>query len=168
MAITVAPNPVNLRWSHFSPVASLPGEDAHIDINFNIPNRPFRRVGGQFMMAETFQIGVSPVARVVRGASQTAELLSHEQGHYDLGILVAWAMARDFMQLQAASPGALATAITNCFNQHKNTRMRPIQQKYDRDTNHSRNRQQQQRWDRLISQCMSATPRCARIENLPF
>ena len=33
---------------------------------------------------------------------------------------------------------------------------------------HSRNRQQQQRWDLLIRQCMAARPRCARIENLPF
>ena len=41
------------------------------------------------MMAETFEIRVSPNAKVLQGASQTANLLSHEQGHYDLGILVA-------------------------------------------------------------------------------
>ena len=168
MAITVAPNPVSLQWSNFRTVPSLPNEDAHIDINFNVPNRPFRRVNGQFMMAETFQIGVSPDARVVRGASQTAELLAHEQGHYDLGVLVAWAMARDFMRLQAATPAALASAAGTCFNRHKNTLMRPIQQKYDRDTNHSRNRQQQQRWDRMIRQCLSARPTCDRVDNLPL
>ena len=168
MAITVTPNPVNLQWSNFRSVPNLPNEDAHIDINFNVPNRSFRRVNGQFLMAETFPIGVSPDARVVRSASQTADLLSHEQGHYDLGILVAWAMANDFMQLQAANPAALGTAISTCFNLHKNTRMRLIQQKYDRDTNHSRNRPQQQRWDRMISQCLSARPRSTRVDNLPF
>jgi len=168
MAITVSPNPVNLQWSNFRTVPSLPDEEAHVDINFNVPNRPFRQVNGQFMMAETFQIGVLPVAKVVQGASQTAELLSHEQGHYNLGILVGWAMAREFMQLQAPNPAALGTAIRNCFNRHKDTLMPPIQRKYDQDTNHSRNRQQQQRWDLLIRQCMAARPRCARIENLPF
>jgi len=168
MAITVTPNPVNLQWSNFRAVSHLPDEDAHIDINFNVPNRPFRRVNGRFMMAETFQIGVSPIAKVVQGASQTADLLSHEQGHYDIGILVAWAMARDFMELTAANPAALTNAIRTCFNQHKDTRMRSIQQKYDRDTNHSRNRQEQQRWDRMISRCMLARPRCSQINNLPF
>ena len=145
MAITVVPNPVNLQWSNFRSVPNLPNEDAHIDIDFNVPNRPFRRVSGQIMMAETFQIGVSPDAKVVRDASQTADLLSHEQGHYNLGILVARALAYDFMQLQAANSAALARACRTCFTLHKNTRMRPIQQKYDRDTNHSRNRPQQQR-----------------------
>ncbi len=120
------------------------------------------------MMAETFQVGVSPDAKVVRGASQTADLLSHEQGHYNLGILVARALAHDFMQLQAANSAALARACRTCFALHKNTRMRPIQQKYDRDTNHSRNRPQQQRWDRMIRQCLSARPRCTRVDNLPL
>ncbi|MFW5810229.1 MAG: hypothetical protein ACOCWY_01340 [Thermodesulfobacteriota bacterium] len=87
MAITVSPNPVNLQWINFRTVPNLPDEDAHADISFNVPNRPFRRVDGQFMIAETFQIGVSPEAKVVEGASQTAELLSHEQGHYNLGII---------------------------------------------------------------------------------
>ena len=54
MAITVVPNPVNLQWSNFRPVPNLPNEDAHIDIDFNVPNRPFRRVNGRIMMAETF------------------------------------------------------------------------------------------------------------------
>ena len=168
MAITVVPNPVNLQWSNFRSVPNLPNEDAHIDIDFNVPNRPFRRVNGRIMMAETFQIGVSPDAKVVRGASQTADLLSHEQGHYNLGILVAWALAHDFMQLQAANSAALASACRTCFNLHKNTRMRPIQQRYDRDTNHSRNHQQQQRWNRMIRQCLSARPRSTRVNNLPF
>jgi hypothetical protein len=168
MAITVAPNPVNLTWNHFTYVSYLQDEDAHVNINFNVPNRPFRRVGDRFMMAETLQIGVSPVATVVQGASQTADLLSHEQGHYDLGILVAWAMARDFMELTAANPAALTTAVRTCFNQHKDTRMSAIQQKYDRDTKKSRDPIEQQRWNNMIRRCMTARPRCSQIEHLPF
>ena len=168
MAITVTPNPVNLTWSNFMTVSYLPDEDAHVDINFSFPNRPFRCLNARFMMAETFQIGVSPVATVVQGASQTADLLSHEQGHYDIGRLVAWAMARDFMELTAANPAALNTAIRTCFNQHKDTRMRAIQQKYDRDTRHSREPYEQQRWDNMIRRCLSARPQCSQIDNLPF
>ena len=100
MAITVSPNPVNLQWSNFRTVPNLPDEEAHVDINFNVPNRPFRRVDGQFTMAETFQIGVSPEAKKVQGASP---------------------MAREFSELRA-----LGTAIRNCFNRHKDTLMPPI------------------------------------------
>lgn len=170
MAITVTPNPVTLKWSNFKTVFHLPvtNEDAHIDISFNIPNRPFRRANGRIMMAETFQIGVSPIAKVINNASQTADLLSHEQGHYDIGILIAWAMARDFMKLTAATPAALKNAIRTCFNLHKETRMRPIQKKYDLDTKKSRNRLEQQRWDSMIRRCLSARPQCSQIDNLPF
>ncbi|MBK1722458.1 hypothetical protein [Thiocystis violacea] len=166
MAITVSPNPRTLQWSNFREVPSLPDEDAHIDINFSVPNRPFRSVDGRFRMAETFQIGISPVATVRRGASQTGALLSHEQGHYDIGILVGHAMARDFMALEAATVGELTTAITNCFNRHRQTLMAPIQHKYDLDTGHSQISAQQQRWDRLIRQCLASTPTCDRIDNL--
>ena len=168
MSITVTPNPRTLQWSNFREVGSLPDEDAHIDISFNVPNRPFRSLNGRFRMAETFQIGVSPVATVRRGASRTGALLSHEQGHYDIGILVGEAMARDFMALEASSTGELVTAITSCFDLHRLTRMGAIQRKYDRDTNHSQNSAQQQRWDRLIQQCLSSTPTCDRIDGLPL
>ncbi|NEX20827.1 DUF922 domain-containing Zn-dependent protease [Thiorhodococcus mannitoliphagus] len=166
MAITVAPNPRTLQWRNFREVPSLPDEDAHIDIDFSVPNRPFRSVNGRFRMAETFQIGVAPVATVRRGASQTSALLAHEQGHYDIGILVAHAMARDFMALEADSVGELSTAIRDCFNRHRQTLMRPVQQKYDLDTNHSQNAVQQQRWDGLIRRCMGSTPTCDRLDNL--
>ena len=168
MAITVAPNPRALQWSNFREVASLIGEDAHIDLSFAVPNRAFRSVNGRFRMAETFPIAVSPVATVRRGATRSAALLSHEQGHYDIGILVAEAMARDFMGLEAANIGDLSTAINACFDRHRLTLMRAVQDKYDLDTNHSQNSAQQQRWDGLIRQCLAARPTCDRLDNLPL
>ena len=86
MAITAAASPPSLEWRHFTPSAGVPaGEDAHIDPHFDVPTRPLRQVGGQFMLAETFQITVTPVARVRPDTSQTATLLAHEQGHYNMG-----------------------------------------------------------------------------------
>ena len=168
MAITVKPNPRTLNWGHFSSVQSLPNEDAHIDISFNMPNKPFRKVGSVYMLAETFELGVSPVAKVVRGTSKTAALLSHEQGHYDIGILTGEAMARDLMTLEAAKPGDLVTLVKAAFDLHRLTRMKAVQEKYDDDTEHSQDSGEQKRWDDLIAQCMKRSPTCGTLDGLPL
>ena len=168
MAITTAASPARLEWPLFIPNAALPaGEDAHVDPRFGVPTRPPRQVGGQFMLAETFQITVTPVARVKPGISQTATLLAHEQGHYDIGLLAARVLARDLQNLQAPTQPALATALRDCFNLHTITRLGPIQQRYDADTAHGVNSQQQQRWETMIRTCLS-DPNCSQINALPL
>jgi len=168
MAITAAASPPSLEWRHFTPSAGVPaGEDAHIDPHFDVPTRPLRQVGGQFMLAETFQITVTPVARVRPGTSQTATLLAHEQGHYDLGLLAARVMARDLQNLRASTQAALGTALRDSFTLHTVTRLGPIQQRYDTDTAHGTNSQQQQRWEITIRSCLS-DPNCSQINGLPL
>ncbi len=166
MPITIVPTPVTLTWDNFSPVRALSnGEDAHIDPGYEVQNRPLRRVGGQFLLAETFELRVHPRARVLRTAHQTADLLTHEQGHYDIGILAARALARDLATISAATPSALKHALDAAFDLHARTRLGPIQQAYDHDTNHSRNVQEQQRWAGLISAALGATAATA-INNM--
>jgi hypothetical protein len=163
MAITAIANPTRLQWSNFTASSALPaGEDAHINPRFDVPNRPIRRVGTQFMLAETFQITVTPVARVKPVAAHTADLLAHEQGHYDIGLLAGRVLARDLQTLGASSPAALATALQQSFNQHTVTRLGPIQQRYDSDTQHGTNPQQQQRWNSLIRNAL-AMANCTQI-----
>ncbi|MBI4910887.1 MAG: hypothetical protein HY820_45175 [Acidobacteria bacterium] len=167
MAITVRPNPTTLAWSNFTTVSTLSGnEDAHIDFNFVIPNRPLRRVGGNFMLAETFEIGVSPIAKVKQGANQTAALLAHEQGHYDIAIAVAWALAADLQTLSAASQGALSTALTTTFNLHRTTRMAAVQQGYDTATGSSQNAAQQAAW--LTAIATALTSHASTLQGLPL
>lgn len=157
MAITVTPNPVSLSWSNFTPVSTLPGnEDAHIDFNFVVPTRPPRQVGSNWMLAETFAIAVSPVAKVKTSATQTAALLAHEQGHYDIAILVARALAADLQALSAPTQAALGQALNTTFNLHRTTRMGAIQSQYDTSTNHSQNTAQQSAWETAISTAMSS------------
>jgi len=166
MPITVVPHPVSLGWSDFSPVRALSNnEDAHIDPGYEVENRPIRKVGSHWMLAETLELRVHPRARVLRSASQTDELLAHEQGHYDIGILAARALARDLATIGAATPAALKHALDAAFDLHTRTRLGPIQQAYDHDTNHSRNAQEQQRWARLIAAALASTSATA-INNL--
>jgi hypothetical protein len=156
MAITVRANPVSLAWSNFTVVHALAGnEDAHIDINFVIPTRPPRRVGSEWMLAETFEIVVSPVAKVKQSANQTADLLAHEQGHYDIGLAVGWAMAADLQSLSAPSQAELGRQLTSTFNLHRTTRMAIVQQRYDTETNHSQNTAQQSAWETAIANAIS-------------
>ena len=166
MSITVVPNPVTLTWANFAEARSLSNhEDAHIDLGYEVQNRPLRRVNNQFMLAETLELRVRPIARVLRGANQTTDLLTHEQGHYDIGILVARALARDLAALSAHTAAALTRLATDAFTLHRITRLGPIQEAYDTDTNHSRNTQEQQRWEGLISAAM-ASGTATQLNNL--
>ncbi len=168
MAITVVPRPVTVSWSDFSPADSLPSdEEAHMDIGFDVENKNFRRVGNQFMVAETLEVGVKPQARVLRSASQTDKLLAHEQGHYDIGILAARALARELAALHAATPAALGLAMKSCFTLHRVTRLDPIQKKYDKDSGHGTNAQEQARWAGLIKAGLAAVA-AVQLDGLPL
>jgi hypothetical protein len=168
MAITVVPKPVTVSWSDFNTVDSLPvDEDAHIDMGYEVENKSFRRVGGQFMVAETLEVRVKPLAKVLRSASQTGTLLAHEQGHYDIGILAARALARELALLHAATPAALGLAMRSCFTLHTVTRLDPVQKKYDKDTGHGTNAQEQARWAGLISAALAAVA-TMQLDGLPL
>ena len=168
MPITILPRPITLSWSDFTPVRALSNhEDAHIDPGFEIQNRPLRRVGSQYMLAETLEVRVHPQARVLRTANQTSDLLAHEQGHYDIGILAARALAADLAVLSADTPRQLAHLADQVFTLHRLTRLGPIQHAYDHDTNHSQNAQEQQRWLQMIATAM-ANGSAASINNLPL
>ena len=168
MPITILPHPITLSWSDFSTANSLSNhEDAHIDPGYEIQNRPLRRVNNRFMLAESFELRVHPRARVLKTANQTADLLAHEQGHYDIGILAARALAQDLASLNARTPAELSRLATDAFTLHTHTRLGPIQRAYDSDTNHSQNTQEQQRWAQMIATAMASTA-ATSIDNLPL
>jgi hypothetical protein len=166
MPITAGADPATLEWRHFTEVPSLTvGEDAHIDMNFEIPNRPIRRVDGQLALNDNFVVRVTPRARVKRGANRTAALLAHEQGHYNIGFLAARTMARALEALRAPDQATLRQLLEACFRLHTNTRLAVIQARYDTDTGHGTNATQQTRWDTFIATCMGSAT-CTRINGL--
>ena len=90
---------------------------------------------------------------VIRTANKTSDLLEHEQGHYDLLILSARAMAADLEQLEADSPDELQSAINEVQSTH-GARATAVDEEYDRQTDHSRNAAQQRRWRKLIDEAL--------------
>jgi predicted secreted Zn-dependent protease len=93
---------------------------------------------------------------VLKGANQTADLLAHEQGHYNIGILVGRAMARELEQLSSANPHTLAAAATKVFDLHRLTRMPVVQDDYDTTTQHSQNTTEQAHWNGWIAAGLAA------------
>ena len=157
MSIRVVANPIQIAWPQFQVVQSLPNtEDAHTDINFNLQNGALRNVKGQFMLADRLTLTVTPILKVLKTANQTADLLAHEQGHYNIGILVGRAMARELDQLSASTAKDLAKAASDVFDLHRLTRMPAVQSDYDTDTKGSQNATEQTRWNGLIAAGLTA------------
>ena len=107
MAITATVSPAALTWAHFrsSPTQITdPNDgslvDAFTSFNHNMPARGHRMDGRQFAMADPNVITISPNAQVWTGVVQMADLLSHEQFHYDIGFVTARALARELTRLR--------------------------------------------------------------------
>lgn len=162
MAITVQANPINLTWSNFSvtPNQILDPtdntlQDAYTTFRFNIPDLPPRTVNGQLALADPLNITITPYARVWSGVRQTAALLSHEEWHYHVGIVVARSFAREAARLRAADMNGLRTAFQNAFNLHFITRVRLLQRRYDLDTQHGIQAHYQKIWKDRMTACLS-------------
>lgn len=94
----------------------------------------------------TVNIGVQHHARVESDTTQTASLLRHEQGHLDLGILVARRMKRD---IEAGTSPANAQATHN-------PRLASLNVTYDTNTNHGQNTANQNTWNTALDTALAA------------
>jgi hypothetical protein len=95
-----------------------------------------------------------------RPAPFPADLLHHEQGHYDLVALFCRDMFIELMALKQQSsptPQAVVAAAQTIFQRFDGF-IAAIHAPYDDQTNHGNIPQQQQRWDGFIRSAFS-TPR---------
>jgi len=161
MSITVRANPANLTWNHFTVMQTVidPADntvqDSFTAFNFSIPDFPPRMINRRFGLAETFQITITPLARVRAGAAQDAGLLSHEQFHYDVGVVTGRALARTLMTLREPDLSALRLALNRAVHLHFFTRARLIQRRYDLDTHHGREQHYQRIWKNQMAACLA-------------
>jgi predicted secreted Zn-dependent protease len=91
---------------------------------------------------------------VVSG-TKSDELLAHEQVHFDITGLSGRDMVREMIALRAKTVAELqreVTRITQRYQQLAND----LTEKYDRETNHSRNPDQQKRWATHIKNCIDS------------
>ncbi|MEZ5347437.1 MAG: hypothetical protein R2681_18035 [Pyrinomonadaceae bacterium] len=162
MAITVQANPVNLTWTNFTVVpnkildpADGSLQDSYTKFDFSMPAMPPRTVDGKLALADPLTITITPNARIWSGAPQTDELLSHEQLHYDVGIVTARAFAREISRLRKDTQAELVLALRAAETLHFITRTGLIQKRYDIDTRHGAQTHYQKIWKDRMTACLA-------------
>jgi hypothetical protein len=162
-AISLTGWPRNVTWDEFREVPSNPeggDEDAYISTAFpytwdwGSEGRTYRvtnvRVTIRLRDGESW---------VVRGR-QSNDLLSHEQGHYDITGLMGRDLAEDLSRVTASSESALKKEVER-IAQHYRTQGQALQRQYDNEANHGQNRTEQDRWKRKIQDAIDNGTRLA-------
>ncbi len=170
MPILVKPTKTKLAWSDFT-VSSDALQDDEAEAGYGSEFRPAvfkpRNIKGRAHLPATYTIRVWPKHRVAPGADKTAELLAHEQVHYDVGIVCARALARDLKGVNGADPDELLTLIDGLHDLHMLTRAGAIQDAYDTQTKHGHDSTKQKEWETAMAQCLASTT-MTRIMGLPL
>ena len=109
---------------------------------------------------------MSPIAKVRSGTGQTLALPAHEQGHYDIAIAAAWALARDMERLSAAELPALKSQLVGLFTLHRGSRLSAQQKVYDAETLHSQNSANQVIWQAAIAAALKTG--ASTLQGLPL
>ena len=169
--VDVQANPSRLQWSLFRRVDSMPGssEDARIAAEMSFP-RPLKmeNVGGEYRLPSfTITVAPEPARTMVRRSVALSEyLLRHEQGHYDIVVLAARALARELDVMTAASGQELSQRVQDCVDKHTD-RAKALSEAYDRETDRSRDPKAQVRWTERIAAALS-DPQTSNIAGLPL
>ena len=169
--IVVQAAPERLSWSLFRPVDSIPGssEDARIAAEMSFP-RPIRieKIEDIYRLPP-FAIRVAPEPEqtmVRRSIRPSRELLRHEQGHFDLVVLAARALARDLDRLIAASANELSRRVEELVAEHTE-RAERLSERYDRETDHSHDAKAQAQWSEMIAAALDS-PAVSKIAGMPL
>ncbi len=142
----------NVRWSEFREVNQRPAnetEDAYIAVTFSYNYRTQTSRQNCRVTSVTTRISVNRNAAWVLRSQKSAQLLRHEQGHYDITALGAREVHRRISALSAAQCSSIGTDAQNIRNEVQQT----INQKnlrYDNQTSHGTNATAQQRWETSI------------------
>jgi hypothetical protein len=158
VSISVLPKPSRVSWSLFRPVTVIPGTKEEAQIHPEMQPfsglRPLRSPGDTYRFPSfTITVGVNrDDTLVVNTASKTSELLQHEQGHFDILLLTVRALARELEALEAPSINELQSGSAREIHQERAT---TIDAAYDEQTDHSRNKPVQNKWNKAIADALA-------------
>lgn len=177
MAIQVVAQPDKLAWSNYTKTDNRPVDDdgnpvdAFTNFAFDIPvirvhtvgqqlgfdRRPTGRVLG-FNTNGSYTIKITPGRlQVWKKIQQTSDLLSHEQLHYDIGVIAARMLIADLATLQAPTPDDLRKAFVAAVDLHFKTRSKAVNHQYDADTDHGAKPQPQKNWKDAMKSCLDGS-----------
>jgi hypothetical protein len=149
--LTLVGWPRNLSWDEFRELASRPA-DEHEDAQIHSEVEPPSQVG---VTSERGVLRVTSLRiqlRTVREDNwvvkdrKSAELLSHEQGHYDLTGLLGRDSGNEILAARASTRDELQAKVRDIIEKYRE-QAKTWTERYDSETDHSRNRDAQKRWD---------------------
>jgi hypothetical protein len=162
MAIIVVAKPWALTWADFTKTATKPVDpgtgkafDAFTAFDCDVPGLNYRTIDGQLVYTGLSIITITPRAQVFQSAPQTDALLSHEQFHYDVGIVTARALAQALMAMRAPTALALQMAQDKAQRLHMETRAHLIHRQYDHETHHGSDAHYQKIWKDSMAVCLA-------------
>ena len=158
----------SVRWADFTPAHARPhgvDEDAQITVDMQ-PD--FRARGSRRSIVITNVtvniIIVTAHTWVVSSQTTNADLLKHEQGHYDITALAAREYYEGLLLITAPTQTAFIE-LTRSLRDRMQQQINRVNANYDTQTNHFLNRSAQQTWDQSIA-AAKANPR-GTLADLP-
>jgi hypothetical protein len=152
--------PRSITWDEFNELSARPPgetEDAQIHSEVDQPSRvSVVREGGIYRVTSlTVTLRTVNEDNWVVTSHKSADLLSHEQGHYDITGLMGRDMGNEIVAVRARSRQDLQTKVTQIIEKYRR-RAKALSERYDTETDHSGNRQAQKRWDDAIQSAMKS------------
>ena len=140
-----------LQWSDFSgqPDNSNPYfANTHWDFSYRFSSTKFN---GDVAEISGFEIvlQLNPYKSWVKKGKETDELLKHEQGHFNVGLLFSQEVLK---KIKTASftrnnfAAELQKLVSEIFKKYN-----AMNEQYDNETNHSMNKEAQARWNEFFS-----------------
>jgi hypothetical protein len=154
--------PSNVSWAKFRKLSARPSGakvDAHIEGYWeNPPGKLFKPTKGpDGWRLENINIAVrlkNSQTWVVNG-KEGADLLKHEQGHWNLLGLIVRELHAKLEALRAPTASGLGP-LANRATRHAQAKADKVNRRYDKETNHSLNKANQLKWDSLIASRISS------------
>lgn len=143
-----------IAWSGFQTLQSRPAGsegDAETYSEYAAPSISFAKKGAA-VVVKSADVSVSLNGQkswVVDGKAN-AELLQHEQGHYDITALAAREFQKALLTLSAADVQALKTKVSN-LNASFEGKIGNANKRYDKQTNHSQVKSEQEKWNKALA-----------------
>jgi hypothetical protein len=158
----------SLSWSDFTSVSTRPQgvtEDAQVHPEIRPSNFKIARKGRSVTITDLdIDVGLVSADCWVLSTAKNNDLLKHEQGHFDIIAINAKELYKKLVGLSAASVQALQTSATQ-LQAKLQRKVTTVDARYDTQTDHSRKKNEQQKWDQQIASEKQKPD--GSIDNLP-
>ncbi len=140
-----------LTWVHFE---AQPDETSSFHANTNAGlsySWGFKNINGLIELEYEVKSYFNPKGSWVRKASRNIHLLQHEQLHFDITELHARKLKKRLADVNVNELGKQPGEVLNGYYKIIDKERTLMQQKYDRETNHSIDKNAQARWQGYIA-----------------